>query len=175
MYSSAHTRQSELLDPTRAAALQVALGLAPSVTFDAPLPPFFHHLYFWSPEPPENLGRDGHPKVGTGLIPDHGLPRRMWAGGRLVFHRPLVAGHPARRVSIVEDTQHKQGRSGALAFVTLRHDFHQNNQLCLSEWQKIVYREDPNPTATARDIPRARTDESDAQVVRFDPTLLFRY
>ncbi|MCF6233206.1 MAG: MaoC family dehydratase N-terminal domain-containing protein [Rhodobacteraceae bacterium] len=175
MNAPARTSQNDILDPARAVALQTALGLEPNVTFGAPLPPFFHQLYFWSPEPPENLGRDGHPKVGTGLIPDTGLPRRMWGGGRLTFHRPLIAGQQARRVSIVEKVHHKQGRSGALAFVTLRHDFYQNDHLCLSEQQNIVYREDPNPNAPDRDVPLAPTDENDVQAVSFDPTLLFRY
>lgn len=73
-------RQSDVMDPARACAMQVALGQQPDLVAGAPLPPFFHQLYFWSPEPPDRLGRDGHPMVG-GIIPDMGLPRRMWAGG----------------------------------------------------------------------------------------------
>lgn len=163
------------MDPARARALQVALGHAPSVEAGAALPPFFHHLYFWSPLPPSDLGRDGHPKVGLGLIPDMGLPRRMWAGGRLQFHRPLIAGVEAERRSLRERAAQKTGRSGPLGFVTLRHEVWQQGQLCLTEWQDLVYREDPSPRVHPPQPPQARSDETDRREVSFDTTLLFRY
>ena len=120
--------QSDVLDPARATALQVALGQVADITDGSALPPFFHQLYFWAPQPPDRLGRDGHPAVGGGgLIPDMGLPRRMWAGGRLEFTNPLIAGRPARRTSVVDQAAHKQGRSGPLGFVTLRHDIRQGD------------------------------------------------
>lgn len=169
-------KQTDVMDPARAGAFQVAMGQSPAITAGSELPPFFHQLYFWSPRPPENLGRDGHPRVGDGgFIPDMGLPRRMWAGGRLRFMTPLRAGHEALRESVVEQARHKAGRSGPLAFVTLRHDIRQDGQLCLSEWQDLVYREDPDPNAPRPVPPRAREDETDSRDVGFDTTLLFRY
>lgn len=166
--------QTDSLDPARAAAFEIALGRDATLEAGSALPPFFHQLYFWSPLPPEGLGRDGHPKVG-GLIPDLGLPRRMWAGGRLLFHRPLVAGRAATRVSVVEHAEHKTGRTGRLGFVTLRHEFRQDEALCLTEWQNLVYRNDPDPGAPKPVPPDARADESDRLDVGFDSTLLFRY
>lgn len=166
---------SDLIDPARANALQVVLGQQPSLAAGSPLPPFFHQLYFWSPLPPADLGRDGHPKVGLGLIPDMGLPRRMWAGGRLEFHAPLVAGIQAERRTVRESAVKKRGRSGPLAFVTLRHEVWQQDTHCLTEWQDLVYREDPSPDAAAPRRPEARRDETDLREVRFDTTLLFRY
>ncbi len=163
------------MDPARAAAFQVALGQTSDIRDGSQLPPFFHQLYFWSPQPPDHLGRDGHPSVGGGLIPDLGLPRRMWAGGRLKFLAPLVAGRPAHRASVVESTAHKTGRSGPLGFVTLRHEIRQGQTLCLTEWQDLVYRKDPDPTAPRPTPPTARRDESDRREVTFDSTLLFRY
>ena len=167
--------QSDILDPARAAALQIALGRPADITHGTALPPFFHQLYFWAPEPPGTLGRDGHPRVGAGLIPDFGLPRRMWADGRLTFHAPLIAGVEALKTSVAERVRHKQGRSGPLAFVTLRHDVHQNDILCLSEWQDVVYRPDPDPQTVPAEVPRARQDHSDVQAVQVNSTLLFRY
>ncbi len=180
MKPAKHPRESQrdVLDPARAAAFQVALGQVPDITDGAPLPPFFHQLYFWSPQPPQGLGRDGHPAVGAGgLIPDMGLPRRMWAGGRLAFFAPLIAGQPAQRVSVVEQAVHKHGRSGPLGFVTLRHEIRQGDTLCLTEWQDLVYRKDPDPTAphpVSTPAP-ARHDETDMRQVTFNSTLLFRY
>ncbi|WP_372570672.1 acyl dehydratase [Ruegeria jejuensis] len=164
------------LDPARAAAGLITLGRSESVAPGDPLPPFFHHLYFWSPQPPEALGRDGHPRVGQGgLIPDMGLPRRMWAGGRLTFHHPLLAGQDAERRSVLEVSSTKHGRSGPLGFVTLRHDYHQGGRLCVTEWQDLVYREDPAPGASPPAPPVARTDEAERRIFQFDSTLLFRY
>ncbi|WP_209504946.1 MULTISPECIES: acyl dehydratase [unclassified Ruegeria] len=167
-------RQSDILDPARAASFQVALGSEPTIAKGSTLPPFFHQLYFWAPQPPAALGRDGHPKVG-GLIPDMGLPRRMWAGGQLEFHAPLIAGVPADRTSVLENQSAKAGRSGPLGFVTLRHEIRQGGQLCLTEWQDLVYREDPAPGVMTPAPPQSRTDETDIRAVEFNSTLLFRY
>ncbi|MEP5728888.1 MAG: MaoC family dehydratase N-terminal domain-containing protein [Sulfitobacter sp.] len=166
--------QNDVIDPARANALLVALGQRADVKVADALPPFFHQLYFWSPLPPVNLGRDGHPQVG-GLIPDMGLPRRMWAGGRLRLHTPLRAGVPATRHSVCESAQRKQGRSGALAFVTLRHEVVQDGVLCLEEWQDLVYREDPTSVLTALPSPQAPENEEHRDERRFSSTLLFRY
>ncbi len=169
-------RSMDVMDPARAAALQVALGLQPSMTAGAELPPFFHQLYFWTPMPPDQLGRDGHPGLSkSGLIPDLGLPRRMWAGGRLQFEHPLQAGGEAEKCSVVERSERKIGRTGPLGFVTLRHDIHQQGQRCLSEWHDLVYREDPAPAAPKPVSPGAREDEEVARQVSFSSTLLFRY
>lgn len=168
------TFQSDVLDVARAQAMQIALGQHPSIDAGDPLPPFFHQLYFWDPQPPSGLGRDGHPKVG-GLVPDMGLPRRMWAGGRLVFAAPVIAGHPATRVSCCESATRKQGRTGQLAFVTLRHEVWQNEQLCLTEWQDLVYREDPDLDAPNPKTVMAETDDDERMELSFDATMLFRY
>lgn len=167
-------RHSDLIDPGRAAALYATLGTSVAVEAGTALPPFFHQVYFWAPSAPSGLGRDGHPKVG-GLIPDMGLPRRMWAGGRLRFDRPLRTGSPAEKRSVVEDRARKTGRSGPLGFVTLRHEIWQDGALCLTEWQDLVYRTDPDPSQPAPEPPRARVDEQAARGVAFDSTLLFRY
>lgn len=166
--------QSDLIDPARASAFQVALGRDPTIVDGTPLPPFFHQLYFWAPAPPEGLGRDGHPKVG-GIIPDMGLPRRMWAGGRLRFEAPLRAGALAERKSFCESHQRKEGRTGPLGFVTLRHEIRQDGVLCLTEWQDLVYRQDPDAAAPRPVAPMARTDEEEAHEMPFSSTLLFRY
>lgn len=162
------------MDPARAAAFQTALGQAADIVTGSVLPPFFHQLYFWTPEPPERLGRDGHPKVG-GLIPDMGLPRRMWAGGRLGFAHDLRAGVPSERRTAVERAEHKHGRSGPLGFITLRHEICQGGEVCLTEWQDLVYRQDPHPDAPQPGPPLARTDETEMRYVEFTSTLLFRY
>lgn len=165
------------MDPARAAALHATLsrnGDAPVV--GEALPAFWHHAYFWDAQPPARLGEDGHPETGTGLIPDLGLPRRMWAGGQLEWHRPLHLGSAAEKTSVVETVSKKQGRSGRLGFVTLRHDIRQDGALCLSECQELVYREQRSGRLAAPPPPpRAPEDAVRTEMARFDPTLLFRY
>ncbi|QFT91609.1 hypothetical protein FIU86_02065 [Roseovarius sp. THAF9] len=160
------------IDPARARALQATLGETPTLATGDALPPFFHQIYFWDPQVPSDLGRDGHPELG-GVIPDMGLPRRMWAGGQLQFHAPFRAGRPATRRTTRERAEHKQGRSGPLAFVTLRHEIWQDDTCCITEHQDLVYREDemgqkPEP-------PRAPYGATKTRTVSFDSTLLFRY
>ena len=168
-------RTRDMLDPARAAALQATLGMAPSISAGDALPPFFHQAYFWQVHPPGELGRDGHPRPGLGAIPDTGLPRRMWAGGRLEFHAPLVAGSPAEKTTTLHDTTRKQGRTGPLAFVTLRHEITQDGSARVTEWQDLVYRDDPAADAPAPAPPEAPRDEASREEARFDTTMLFRY
>lgn len=169
--TSATQSLTDILDPARARALQATLGLEQTIESGSALPPFFHHIYFWDPQPPENLGRDGHPALG-GFLPDMGLPRRMWASGRMLFHANLRAGVQAEKVSNIEGVTRKTGRSGPLAFVRVRHDIRQRGTVVLSEWQDLVYREDGGEKP---ERPVARTDEAHAQPVDFDSTTLFRY
>ena len=55
---------TDVLDPGRARALQATLGDDPTIEAGDPLPPFAHQIYFWDPQPPRTLGRDGHPATG---------------------------------------------------------------------------------------------------------------
>ncbi|SEO79370.1 3-methylfumaryl-CoA hydratase [Salinihabitans flavidus] len=167
-------RQTDPLDPARANALLTALERPAELRSGDLLPPFFHHLYFWNARPPSALGRDGHPRPG-GIIPDTGLPRRMWAGGRLVFKAPLRVGETAEKRTTLVSTTRKTGRTGPLAFVTLRHEFTQGGCLRVTEEQDLVYREDPAPGTSAPRPPKARTDEVQSENHAFDSTLLFRY
>ncbi len=76
-----------------------------------PLPPLWHWLYFLPLHRQSEIGPDGHAKRG-GFLPPVPLPRRMWAGSRFAFHRPLRVGEAVRRTSTIADVTHKEGRSG---------------------------------------------------------------
>ena len=116
---------TDVMDPARAVALHAVLGIAgpPPEPGDS-LPPFWHQVYFWTIAPGASLGADGHPALG-GFVPDLGLPDRMWAGGELTFLNPLLTGIEATRTSTIENIELKSGRSGTLAFVTLRQEITQ--------------------------------------------------
>ncbi len=164
------------MDPARAEALQVVLGLdGPPLAHDGYLPPFFHHAYFWHVLPEGQLGRDGHPRTG-GFIPDLGLPRRMWAGGRLRFLAPVKTCHPAARISTITRIEQKQGRTGPLAFITLSHEIRQSARACVIEEQDLVYRGAPEPGTAASVPPEApRDEEEEERQISFSPVTLFRY
>ncbi len=166
---------TDQMDPARAAALHTALGLDTPVPAEGDaLPPFFHQIYFWAVFGKEDLGRDGHPRNGL-LVPDTGLPRRMWAGGDLSFHAPLRLGIPARKTTTLTGVTHKTGRSGPLAFVTLRHEIRQKGTLSITELQHLVFREDSQNAAPAPQPPAAPEGGEIAAPLRFTPTDLFRY
>ena len=115
------------------------------------------------------------PKRG-GFLPPMPLPRRMWAGGRLDFRAPLRVGDEVARVSRIAAVSSRSGRSGPLAFVTVRHEISPaGGSLAIVEEHDIVYREAAQPGAAAVPAPTARTDETFARTVRPDPVLLFRY
>ena len=177
MHSSIGKTQilNDRIDTGRAVAMHATLGRdgRPPDTGD-PLPAFWHQAYFWAPLPPDMLGADGHPKTGTGLIPDLGLPQRMWAGGRLRFHAPLWIGALADKTTTVESVSEKTGRSGRLGFVTLRHEIWQDGSPAVTEWQDIVYREPPKNRSPA-EPPLAYTNETASEAHSFNSTLLFRY
>jgi len=167
--------QTVTIDPVRVEAMHAALARSgPPPCAGDPLPHFWHWSHFWEIAAKDALGRDGHPKRG-GLIPDLGLPRRMWAGGALTFKAPLKIGAPATRATKVVDVVQKTGRTGPLAFVTLEHGISQDGRLCITERQDLVYREDPDPSAAAPTPKAAPKDEQTRVPHTTTPTDLFRY
>jgi 3-methylfumaryl-CoA hydratase len=135
------------------------------------LPPNWHRLYFLRAVRPAEVGPDGHFARGR-FLPPVPLPRRMFAGGRLKFLRPLRIGDSVTRVSEILGVEGKQGRSGDLVFVTVRLRFYVGAEVALEEIQDLVYRGSggggdaaPEPVEPA---PWERT-------VNPDPVMLFRY
>ncbi|MFO1330148.1 MAG: MaoC family dehydratase N-terminal domain-containing protein [Rubrivivax sp.] len=138
------------------------------------VPPLWHWLYFLPRAPQRELGADGHAARG-GFLPPVPLPRRMWAGGRLEFLQPLRVGENARRVSRIARVDAKQGRSGTLVFVTVRHEFHGTRGVALTEEHDIVYRDLAPPGSPAAAAQPAPADETFQRTIVPDPVLLFRY
>lgn len=138
------------------------------------LPLGWHWLYFLDARRASEIGTDGHPKRGS-FMPPVALPRRMWAGGRVEFQRPLRIGETARRESEIIKVEEKAGASGKLVFVTVRHTYSNADTIAIVEEQDIVYRE----AAKAGDAPppgkqAPATAGWNRQVVP-DTVLLFRY
>lgn len=135
------------------------------------LPPLWHWAFFQEPIAESGLGGDGHPARG-GFLPPADNRNRMWAGGRVEFIAPLRVGGEATRVSTIKHIEEKHGRTGALLFVTVQHDYLQDGQLAIREEQDIVYREPSPPKGGAGEaLPAGDWREG----VVPSPTLLFRY
>lgn len=137
------------------------------------LPPPAHWLYFLPAARQSELGSDGHPKRG-GFLPPVSLPRRMWAGSRIDFHRPLRVGETISRTSRIAAVDSKQGRSGALVFVRVVHEIRAGDAVAISEEQDIVYRDAPQPGLVTASTPAPGEALWQREVVP-DPVLLFRY
>jgi 3-methylfumaryl-CoA hydratase len=138
------------------------------------LPPLWHWLYFLPVHRQSLVGPDGHPKRG-GFLPPVELPRRMWAGSQLEFLRPLKAGTAITRLSSIESVAHKQGRTGDLVFVKVKHEVSDASGVATIERQDIVYRDHP---AAGEKPPSAQASPAGAEWAREimpDPVLLFRY
>lgn len=164
----------DVIDPRTARLMQATLDREPSLEPGDALPPLWHWLYFPTVVAQRDLGRDGHPKLG-GFLPPVDLPRRMWAGGRFGFERALRIGETAQRRSSIKDVQLKEGRSGPLCFVAVRHEVSAGDAFCFWEEHDIVYREDPKPDAPHQVPPEAPGNFSWKRSVEPSPILLFRY
>src|ERR1700687_1214204 len=124
-------------------------------------PALAHWLYFLPSYRRSDAGPDGHALRG-GFLPPVPLPRRMWAGSRIEFHRPFVVGAEIERVSKIQEVTLKEGRSGPLVFVTVRHEVSDHGGLVLSDEHDIVYRGKAATAATAGRAPPEETCGGDA-------------
>jgi len=167
--------RADVVTPVPVAALAATLDRdEPPPASGDPLPPLWHWLYFLPLHRQSEIGPDGHAKRG-GFLPPVPLPRRMWAGGRLTFLQPLLVGDPIARTSTIRDVTTKEGRSGPLVFVLVRHEIAGPRGTAIVEEHDIVYRD--TPAAGERPVapPRAPVDATWIRALRPDDVLLFRY
>jgi len=90
------------------------------------------------------------------------------------FHAPLLVGEDVSRVSTIQSITPKQGRSGEMCFVTVRHEISGERGLAIIEEQDIVYRGETQASPKT-DTPR---EERTAQWSRSwtpDEVSLFRF
>ena len=155
------------------AMLDRPAALVPSGTL---LPPLWHWLYFLPMFRQSEIGPDGHAKRGD-FLPPVPLPRRMWAGSQFEFHAPLRVGDAVARTSTIDDVTSKEGRSGKLVFVRVRHELCCNGAVepALVEFHDIVYREAKQPDDVDPPPLAAPTGALWQREIVPDDVLLFRY
>jgi 3-methylfumaryl-CoA hydratase len=167
--------RADRVTPVPLAALAATLDRDDPPPVDgSAIAPLRHWLYFLPLYRRSETGPDGHVKRG-GFLPPVPLPRRMWAGGRLEFRHPLRVGDAIERVSRIVSVNHKQGRTGELVFVLVRHEVRARGDVAIVEEHDIVYRDPPAPGETPPAPKAAPPDAPWRQDVVPDDVLLFRY
>ena len=168
-------REEERRDVVTAAPLVALSALLdrddPAPRAGEAAPPLAHWLYFLPRYRQSAAGPDGHAARGE-FLPPVPLPRRMWAGSRLEFLRPLVVGAEVARRSRITGVTPKEGRSGALVFVTVRHEVSDAGGLVLTDEHDIVYRGEGGGVPAPSPAPAG---EAWRREIHPDPLLLFRY
>ncbi len=167
----------DTIHPTPVLALAATLDHpAAACAPGSALPLLWHWLYFLPLHRQSDIGPDGHAKRG-GFMPPVPLPRRMWAGSQFDFRSPLRVGDQVARTSTIDDVTLKDGRTGPLVFVKVRHEWRCNGAAgpALVEFHDIVYRAAQRPDDVAPPPVRAADGAAWQQAIGADEVLLFRY
>lgn len=139
------------------------------------LPIGWHSLLFPRVARRSMVGRDGHPKLGD-FLPPVPLPRRMFAGRRTQFLADLLLGDEVKCTSTIASIVPKQGKSGQMIFVTVRHAIDSPRGPAIIEDQDIVYREEtPAAKSGAAKAEPARPTATWSNEHVADEVTLFRY
>lgn len=169
-------RTADWITPSRVAAWHATLDHPADLPRDGdPAPLGFHWTLGPAIARESELGLDGHPKRGA-FLPPVELPRRLWAGSRVTFHRPLRVGERVERTSEIASIAEKAGQSSPLVFVTVRHHLLGADGLAIEEEQDLVYR----GAAAGRPAGEQRSDVESrvatwSRTIHPTETLLFRY
>ena len=155
--------------------------LAATLDRDDPLPKLgdalpigWHSILFPRVVRQSLIGPDGHPQRGD-FLPPVPLPRRMFAGKRIMFHTDLRVGDTVQKRAVIKSIAPKQGRSGRMVFVTVVAEISSERGLAITEEQDIVYREEPAADAAPAAPQPAPGHAVWEHRVMPDPVMLFRY
>ncbi|WP_106401695.1 acyl-CoA dehydrogenase [Actinocorallia populi] len=141
----------------------------------AALPVLWHWAFATPTAPTGDLGPDGHPRIPSGG-PTKGLPRRMWAGGRVRVLGDLELGADVTRASSVLRAERKRARSGELMVVTVEHRLGRDGETLLVEEQDLVYRAQGAPVPLPEGSHREPAPEGGwAEELVRTPVDLFRF
>ncbi|WP_368186770.1 MaoC family dehydratase N-terminal domain-containing protein [Aestuariibius sp. HNIBRBA575] len=165
-------KQRGVLDLSAAQKLAATLGDRAGKIGD-PMPFLAHWSAFVPQSLTSELSCDGHPKLG-GFMPPVPLERRMWAAGALTFHSPLHIGSDITRQSTIRSVSQKEGAAGPMVFVTIAHEYFEDDTHAISEIQDIVYLNIPQQFSPPKPKP-VPVDADITEAVPMSETLLFRY
>lgn len=138
------------------------------------IPPHWYSMFFTPNAPRSQIGHDGHPRKGE-FLPPIPLPRRMFVGRSVSFPGDLRVGDRARKRSEIIGIEQKQGRSGTLVFLKVRHTIEVGGRPVVIEQQEVVYRDAPGADARPAAPQPAPADGAWSAEYEMDPVLVFRY
>jgi 3-methylfumaryl-CoA hydratase len=143
------------------------------------MPEAWYAMLFGPTAQQSTLGADGHPKTGDFLPPLENT-RRMFAGRRVKFLKPMKVGDTVDRTSTIAQVEPKTGRTGSFTLVTVMHELASSSGGKMTEEQDLVYREavaeagGGKPAQQAKGQPAAEKPDWSVPWAP-DTALLFRY
>lgn len=140
------------------------------------LPPHWFSMFFADVARQSDIGPDGHPDKGV-FLPPIPLPRRMGAGRRVQIHGRLTVGRAARKIAEVAAIVPKQGRTGNICILTMRHTIETGGKTVAVDEFDAIYREAvPAGQKSAVTPPKPAPDNAAwSQAITLTPPLVFRY
>lgn len=161
------SERSDSVDGHRWHAYFSFLGLDPEIA----RPLALHWLLFTELSP--DLRPDGHP-VRMEPFPELPFPRRMWAGGEIVWNASIAPGMALTRMTTVSRAQMKSGSAGDFLLASLQHALDTGGLRCVEERQDIVFL--PQESRPGGGAVRGSSFEPEWSFPRrFGPVELFRY
>jgi 3-methylfumaryl-CoA hydratase len=168
---------TDVLHPDPANLLRLAFGRREAEYREGDvLPPAWLACYFLPRVAAGELRPDGSPHD-TGVVPALPLPRRMFAGERVRFHRPLRIGESLLRQTELTDLSVKSGGTGSLVFATVVSRVFGGDGLALEDERRTVFREEVK-SGERNQAPRREPAPADVawrRPITPDPVLLFRF
>jgi 3-methylfumaryl-CoA hydratase len=140
------------------------------------MPESWYAILFATIAPESTLAPDGHPETGDFLPPMRGT-RRMFAGRRTKFIKPLKIGDMVTRVSTVTRVEPKTGRTGPFTLLTVMHEISGPHGLALTEEQDVIYRTavEAGTVAAQRGAAPVTDEPAWSTPIELEPALVFRY
>lgn len=135
------------------------------------LPPGWEGLYFPFSGPLDGLRPDGTPA--DDLVPETGLPRRMYAGEDTVFHAPLCIGDLVEQRESLGRVVEKTGASGRLLFADIVREYRVGGRLAIETTWHDVFLGEASTTRRPVDYTPVPGGWSDELVL--DSRHLFRF
>lgn len=135
--------------------------------------PASHWFYFAPYTPSSQLDIDGYESEFT----PPGFVQRMFAGGEVLYKKPLKLKENYTRITQAPSVTVKNGKSGQLCFVQVKHEIQNESQeVCVTDIQNFVYRNSKLNLPPILDNPRKEFQGFvQRKETKLDEVLLFRF
>jgi hydroxyacyl-ACP dehydratase HTD2-like protein with hotdog domain len=142
------------------------------------IPALWHWMLFQRWAAADALREDGGAKAEGFLPPFDHLPRRVAAGGRLRFARPLRLGDRITRTSRILRMEDKDGKAGPMVLLTISRVITVAGEVAIDEEQDVIYLGPATSPAAAAAAPPASPPLPATALTRrhtAGPLEMFRY